>query len=229
MGAPCCPYGLYLASLGKYNACVTRISVKTNAKKSPDIRNTIVPKQAQAYTQPLLLLINLILLFNIGTALLPLVKPKDDLTDIPLTPTQRALLGLDPNVTPSSTPTTPYITPPRYPRPPTPRTGSPSSNSNSPLSRKGSPSGRQGSGSPYSPSASPMWQKAVGSSRDAVMRNSYGTPSPFGRGFGGKDASVLGAPNTPSPSPGKGASVGLNSKWLYERGRASPRSSGIYP
>jgi len=34
---------------------------------------------------------------------------------------------------------------------------------------------------------------------------------------------VFGAPSTPSPTAGRGASVGLNSKWLYEKGR---RSSG---
>ena len=73
-----------------------------------------------------------------------------------------------------------------------------------------------------------MWYKAVGGPREASRSNSYGTPSPLGRTFGGKDTSVLGVPSTPSPSAGKGASVGLNSKWLYERGRASPRSSFIY-
>lgn len=193
----------------------------------------VVPPNVQGYKQTILWLLNLVLFYNIAVALLPLVRSKDDLTDIALTPSQRALLGLDPNATPPTTPTTRYITPPRYPRSSTPRNSSPgsrsSSNGNSPLARKRSPSGgRQGSGSPYSPSASPMWQKAVGGSRDASRRHSYGSPSPLGPGLGGKDTNVLGAPSTPSPSAGRGASVGLNNRWLYERGRASPSSRGIY-
>lgn len=36
--------------------------------------------------------------------------------DIPLTPGQRALLGLDPNATPPLTPGQQYVTPPRYQR-----------------------------------------------------------------------------------------------------------------
>lgn len=229
---PCLYCGLWIASLGRYDSRYARSQTNANSAQSTEIRSTMVPKHVQAYTQPILIVLNMVLLFNIGTALLPLAKQKDNLTDIPLTPTQRALLGLDPNITPSSTPTSQYITPPRYPRSPTPRTSSPGSrsgsNSDSPLSRKENSLGRQENNSPYSPSASPMWQKAVGGSRESTRRNSYGTPSPLGRNFGGKDASVLGVPSTPSPSIGRGASVGLNSKWLYERGRASPRSSGIY-
>lgn len=56
-------------------------------------------------------------------------------------------------------------------------------------------------------------------------RSSYGSPSPLGPGLGGSvlGGSVFGAPSTPSPTAGRGASVGLNSKWLYEKGR---RDSG---
>ena len=160
-------------------------------------------------------------------ALLPLVKTNDELTDIPLTPTQRALLGLDPNATPPPTPGTKYITPPRYPRSPTPRTISPvNRNSNSfstPISQ--SPShGRQRSNSP---TASPLWQQATGNPRDPARRSSYGSPSPLGPGLGGREGSVMGVPNTPSPT-GRGATVGLNSKWLYNKGRSSPGSRSIY-
>lgn len=154
---------------------------------------------------------------------------EDNLTDIDLTPSQRALLGLDPNAAPPATPATQYITPPRYPRSSTPRNDSSGSwrgsNADSPISRQGSPSlGRQGSESPFSPSPIPMWQKAIGGSRDMVRRHSYGSPSPLGLGRGGKDASVLGVPSTPSPSTGRGSSVVLNNRWLYERGRVSPGS-----
>lgn len=170
--------------------------------------------------------------YNITLAILPLVQGRDNLIDIPLTPSQRALLGLDPNATPPMTPGTQYITPPRYPRSSTPRSGTPGSRSSSvadsPLSRKDSPSfGKQGIDSPFSPSASPLWQKAVGGARDSGRRHSYGSPSLLGPSGSGKEMSVLGAPNTPSPSTGRGASVALNSRWLYERGRASPGSRGL--
>lgn len=38
---------------------------------------------------------------------------------------------------------------------------------------------------------------------------------------------MLGAPGTPSPAAGKGAAVGLNSKWLYQKGRSA--SGSRYP
>lgn len=178
----------------------------------------------RTFTSPMLLILCLILIYNITTALLPLVKTKDDLSDIPLTPTQRALLGLDPNATPPLTPGTQYITPPRYPRSPTPRNISPASRSisNTPQSRKGSPSfGRESSDSP-----SPLWQKTIGNGRDTLRRNSYGSPSPLGPG--NNDRSILGAPNTPSPATGRGPTVGLNNKWLFDKGRASSGGRSIY-
>lgn len=164
-------------------------------------------------------------LYNIIRALLPLFKNKDELTDIPLTPTQRSLLGLDPTATPPPTPDTKYITPPRYPRSPTPRNVSPATRNNSaystPITR--SPSfGRERSDSPV---GSPWGQKSMGRTRDPARRSSYGSPSPLGPGFGGREGSILGAPSTPSPTAGRGASVGLNSKWLYNKGRSS---SGMY-
>lgn len=163
--------------------------------------------------------------YNILTALLPLVKNKDELVDIPLTPTQRSLLGLDPRATPPPTPETKYVTPPRYPHSPTPRNLSPAGRNSSaystPISR--SPSfGRERSDSPQ---GSPWGQKSFGRAREPARRSSYGSPSPLGPGFGGREGSILGAPSTPSPSTGRGASVGLNSKWLYNRGRSS---SGMY-
>lgn len=68
-----------------------------------------------------LLLLRLFLIGNIVLALRPLIpaiSSKDQITDIPLTPSQRSLLGLDPSI--SSAPASPqsagYITPPRYRR-----------------------------------------------------------------------------------------------------------------
>ena len=76
------------------------------------------------------------------------------------------------------------------------------------------------SGSPFSPIASPLLQKAMGGGMNGARRHSYGSPSPLGPG-----ASRINLPEAPgSPSPAaKAPSVGLNSKWLYDKGR---RNSG---
>lgn len=167
-------------------------------------------------------------------ALFPLIRRKDDLLDIPLTPSQRALLGLDPNATPPMTPGAQYITPPRYPRSSTPRSGTPGSRSSSqwssPLSGRGPiSSGRSGGEMSFSPSPSPLLQKAIGGvSRDLNRRHSYGSPSPLGPNLNARGMSILGAPSTPSPTAGKGTSVGLNSRWLYEKSRVSPGNRGLY-
>lgn len=186
----------------------------------------------QPLTTPLLFLIYLLGLYNIITALLPLIKNRDEITDIPLTPTQRSLLGLDPNATPPPTPGTQYITPPRYPRSPTPRNISPatrnsSSNYSTPITQ--SPSfgrEREGSNSPTANlAASPLWQKSLG--KAAARRSSYGSPSPLGPGYAGLGNGVLGTPGTPSPAAGRGATVPLNNKWLYQKGRSA--SGSRYP
>lgn len=189
-----------------------------------------IPQTFQPLTTPLFFLICLLGLYNVATALSPLAKNKDEITDIPLTPTQRSLLGLDPNATPPLTPGTQYITPPRYPRSPTPRNISPATRSTSnygtPITK--SPSfGREGSDSPTATlAASPLWQKSLGKSRDTARRSSYGSPSPLGPGYAGNN-SILGTPNTPSPTAGRGATVGLNNKWLYQKGRSA--SGSRYP
>lgn len=193
----------------------------------------ILPQTLQYYIIAFSHILSLISIFNIIMSLSPLMMKKDNLTDIALTPSQRVLLGLDPRDTPPVTPKTQYSTPPRYRHSSTPRNGSPGSrggsNHNSPLSRNASPSqGLQGNNLTGSPSASFMWQKAVGSSHDSARRHSYGSPSPLRPGLGGKEISLLGTPSTPSPSVGKGASVGLNNRWLYERGRTNSGNRGIY-
>lgn len=158
----------------------------------------------------------------------PLVKPKDNITDIPLTPSQRALLGLDPYAAPLDTPLSECITPPRYPRMSTPRSASPASRgSNSTRSASSlnvSPSfGREGSESPFSASASSIWQKSVGGSRDSLRRSSFGSPS---LGVNSMDLTAAVTPSTPSPVGGRSPSVPLNNRWLYNRGRVAPGSRG---
>ena len=201
----------------------------------------------------LFVLVCFIPVFNIVSNCFPLVRNKDDLSDIPLTPGQRRLLGLPPSSRPP-TPGSAYSTPPRFSR--TPSVGSASSRrsfSTSPASNRGSPV--LGSGSLYgtangngnngnfsgsfsgsvsgsggggfagigSPS-SPLLQKAMNGARRSSI-GSLGSPTPsFGASLG---ASSLFVPDSPSPNPaaGKRSSIGLNSKWLYEKGRER-RASG---
>lgn len=151
---------------------------------------------------------------NLATALSPLIKGKDDLSDIPLTPTQRALLGLGPASQPA-TPGSHYITPPRYSRSPTPRSRSASGSpfSDSPLSGYGNVA------TGASPSASPLFQKAMGRER---RRPSLGTPSPLAlNGPAGQSTGSL-LSSLSKPTPRKDVSVSLPSRWVYERGKSSP-------
>ena len=182
--------------------------------------------QYKTYT---LLVLRALFFINILVAFRPLLRSKDDVADIPLTPSQRSLLGLQPSNAPL-TPGGQYITPPRYSRSSTPRSdvsgraGSRSPYGGSPSNgRDGSPgsfdrslgqSQRRNSGSLYS--QSPLVQKALGGS--AARRLSFDS----GNGNNG-------LPSTPTANVGSGrASVGLNNKWLYERGRASPSSRGVF-
>ena len=199
---------------------------------------------AHPYIAYPLLLFRLLLVFNIAIAVFPLFREKDEMNDIPLTPSQRALLGLNPSSSTKhgTTPTAQFITPPRYavasttrstPRLPGSR-GSP--HGSSPLSGKGSSSGGRGSpsagrvplgsGSPFTPGGnSPMWQRAIAGSagRDSAERRkeSYASPSPLGAStsVANNGMGLVGTPGTPSPSGGRaGVSVPLNSRWLYEKG-----------
>ncbi|KAI9712384.1 MAG: hypothetical protein M1820_001597 [Bogoriella megaspora] len=162
------------------------------------------------------------LLYNVGIALSPLVMPKDDLSDIPLTPAQRKLLGLAPALSPAP-PGSQYATPPRFPRS-TPRS-SERATAGSPLSGRSSPGAGSPSGSPYSAAPSPLLQKAVNGS--ATRRLSYGTPSPLSISRVASESSLEQSklPSTPTPASANRSSVGLNNKWLYDRGRSNSRSS----
>ncbi|RYP53700.1 hypothetical protein DL768_001383 [Monosporascus sp. mg162] len=177
--------------------------------------------------------------FNIGANLFPLVRPQDDLSDIPLTPGQRRLLGLPPSSKPP-TPGSVYSTPPRFSR--TPSVGSAGSRrsfSSSPVSNRASPANGNGGslggslGGLGSPS-SPLLQKAMNGARRSSI-GSLGSPSfntSLGASFNGSlgasfNSSVFGGdiPSSPSPATGKRSSISLNNKWLYEKGRER-RSSG---
>lgn len=166
--------------------------------------------------------LQLLFTYNTIVAFLPIFRKKDDLGDIPLTPGQRKLLGLAPTSRPP-TPGSQYATPPRYSKAPTPLSGSPGSRgSYSPLSGSGS-----AAGSPFSPGASPLLQKTkAGGGLNGARRSSYGSPSPLGPGA--SRAALPETPGTPSPLAGKGASVGLNNRWLYEKGRRNSGSARLY-
>ncbi|KAF1962529.1 hypothetical protein CC80DRAFT_462693 [Byssothecium circinans] len=171
--------------------------------------------------------IRLVFLVNIIIAFLPLVRRyyPDDIADIALTPSQRQIMGLKPDIatpqTPGSAYASPnYVTPPRYQKS-TPRSSFSNQGSQSPLS--GSPNlGRSTSNSPFSSNntGSPLFQKTL--SGGSAKRSSFGGSS-MGSSFFNESSSSAG-PGTPTPGAGK-ASVGLNNKWLYEKRRESPRSS----
>lgn len=193
--------------------------------KFPSVFSKFGP--TESYPGGIYFAIQFVLFINILMAISPLLKPKDTLSDIPLTPAQRSLLGLPPTNTPP-TPGSTYATPPRYTRSPATRSvsgtplqssplgGSPLNGRGSPLgaSYSGTPSKETGRASPFSPNqVSPLLHKTFSNTR----RDSYGSGSPSQSIFG----RMGDAPGTPSPSGGSKASVPLNNKWLYDKGRTS--------
>ncbi|PSK36564.1 hypothetical protein B9Z65_1747 [Elsinoe australis] len=186
-------------------------------------------KLLNPYDEYAILVVRIFFLINFIFAFRPLLRKPDDFNDIPLTPSQRALLGLKPSNTPL-TPGSQIATPPRYSRSATPKSSaSDRGSSRSPLSgspltgrgRSGSMDrslghgNRAGSGSPYS--GSPLVREAL--TGGASRRLSFDT--------GGSSSSGL--PSTPTPSMSTSrASVGLNNKWLYERNRGSPNGRSLF-
>lgn len=183
-----------------------------------------VPASAQLYIEWAWTLVQIIPLLNIISACLPLLRRQDDLADIPLTPAQRKLLGLPPSSA-APIPDAQYSTPPRYSRTPSiaGSVGSRGSYTSSPLSGRGSPA-LQGGGSPYSPMGSPLANKGLDFSVNG-RRSSFGSQSPFAAST---STNLFSDPGSPSPSGGKRTSVGLNSKWLYERGRRTSGSTWMH-
>ncbi|KAL3481813.1 nuclear pore complex component-domain-containing protein [Aspergillus californicus] len=184
-------------------------------------RKTDIP----TYPDLSLLTIQLVFIVNIFVALYPLFRPKDEMSDIPLTPTQRALLGLNPSSTSSPTPATTYVTPPKY-RVSGSRAASPASRSGSPLSTSaGASSQRLSSGTPFSPSPSPLMHKMVpNGGRESIHRQSFGSSSPLNRSSPFKESITV--PPSPSPVTGKRGTLGMSNKWLYERNRRLSTSNG---
>ncbi|KAM5342541.1 hypothetical protein ACJ41O_013507 [Fusarium nematophilum] len=176
-----------------------------------------IPSSVRVYLSWAWFILQLIPFINIGIACLPLIRPKDDLTDIPLTSAQRKLLGLAPSSA-APTPDAKFSTPPRYSRTPSiaGSVGSRGSYNSSPLSGRGSPVVQGSTGSPL---GSPLFHKSVNSFGNG-RRSSIGSTSPFAAS---SSANLFSDSTSPSPAGGKRTSVGLNSKWLYEKGR---RSSG---
>ncbi|KAI5274819.1 hypothetical protein E4T47_02115 [Aureobasidium subglaciale] len=165
------------------------------------------------------LVVRCIPVLNIFLALMPLFRATDEMQDIALTREQRQLLGLTPQDVPLPAGSSGYVTPPRYSRSSTPRSSAQRHASGSPMSRKGSPSSfdqstlgvsKGPSGSPFS--VSPLMQKAVGGASTAR------TSSPLDNSLGSSSSGL---------ATGK-ASVSLNSKWLYERGKGSPNSRSVF-
>ena len=131
--------------------------------------------------------VRLLLLVNIAFALQPLIpyfKNKDELSDIPLTPSQRSLLGLPPSnaSTPTSVTGPNYITPPRYRR----SSGSFASSGNSTNSLSPPTTDRRSISATYASSKS-------------SSRNNLGfSPSPFSPY---RRSPLLDSQNSPSDSP----------------------------
>ncbi|KAF4120435.1 nucleoporin POM34 [Geosmithia morbida] len=200
-----------------------------------------LPASISSYTEWTWLAIQIIPVLNILAACLPLMRREDDLSDIALTSAQRELLGLPPSSA-APTPDAHYSTPPRYSRTPSVAgsVGSRASYNSSPLSGRGSPAPTlqiSGSESPFSPLGSPVYRTASGSGLDVSTnggangrRSSFGSSSLLGASTlgAGSSANLFSDPASPSPSGGKRTSVGLNSKWLYEKGRRSSGSGWMH-
>ncbi|KAH6611157.1 nuclear pore complex component [Trichoderma cornu-damae] len=218
-------------------------SVQLLAKFKVDAQ--MFPKSFRLYLGWAWFLAQLLPFVQIGMACLPLIRPKDELSDIPLTATQRKLLGLDPTAIPP-TPDAKFSTPPRYSRTPSMAgsVGSRASYGGSPLDGRGEGRGSPtsiplsqsfgGSVSQFSPIGSPLLQSVNSMS---YRRSSFGSPGSFGGSLNGSFGASFGAstssnifpdPTSPSPSGGKRTSIGLNNKWLYEKGRKSSGSAWVH-
>ncbi|KAI1194953.1 nuclear pore complex component-domain-containing protein [Nemania serpens] len=184
----------------------------------------LVPRSLSRYEPALLGLLLILPIINILKNTIPLFKGKDNLADIPLTPSQRKLLGLPPSGAPP-TPGSVFSTPPRYARTPSAQGSAVSrrSFSSSPVltrspSNQGSPTPASNGSGLASPTPNMLLQKAMLGARRSSL-GSMGSPSPL-RGSVLAGASIFSSsPESPSPSPaGKQSSVGLSNKWRYNKG-----------
>ncbi|KAM3418190.1 hypothetical protein BST61_g6393 [Cercospora zeina] len=206
---------------------------------TPNVLFLIFPTSwlAAAYPYPryAVWIFQAVMTLNIAIATLPLWRKPDACEDIPLTPQQRKLLGLPPMTRPA----TPqekeqYVTPPRFSRSNTPNSLSSSLNAtrgNSPIDSNGSfrmswsgsnslwGSPAQGNQLRRTESGNSLLGDTFNRSGGERRRLSYtalSNNSPLDiSGF-----ESIGRIETPTKE--KRASVGLNNKWLYEKGRGSP-------
>lgn len=176
----------------------------------------------EPYSTYTLYLLRLFFALNITLASLPLLRPQDPCEDIPLTPAQRHYL----NLPPMTRPATPqeqeqYVTPPRYSRSATPQSNTSSLRGNASDSPLDSSLRRSTSGSPFGGGQIQQQHRAspFGDSNRRRLSFQSTRSSPLST----SEFDAVGSISTPTKS--SKASVGLNSKWLYEKGRGSPRGS----
>ncbi|CAK7206036.1 hypothetical protein SEUCBS139899_008819 [Sporothrix eucalyptigena] len=238
-----------------YNAvALAVVFLVGNASGTPFVQlrrlaHTFAPQQ---HSSLLVMIINAVLVINMARSLLPLFRKPDTLSDIPLTPGQRKLLGLPTLKTPG-TPNAVYTTPPRYTRTPSVSgsaasmtgatrgsgsvndssfsksfTGSPISGS--PLFPKARPANggvTNGSGSPFSPTSPFQNNRKASFGSPGTLGGSTPSGAPGTAGSLFSDSTMSSLPGTPSPT-GKRLSMGLNNKWLYEKGRRSSSGTRLY-
>ncbi|KAK3351519.1 nuclear pore complex component-domain-containing protein [Neurospora tetraspora] len=211
-----------------YNSLALFLIEGLRAVLHPYFRVDFLTLSSKSYGSWIYAVLLLVPLFNIVVALLPLFRPADDLSDIPLTPSQRKLLGLPPiaKATPGATA---ISTPPKYSRTPS-MAGTPASmkTGGSALSVANNGSPGRTLNAPYSPSpVSPLFQKSTMNVPSPLGASTMSNPfassissSAFGSSTG---SSVFGeGPATPTPASGKRSnvsSVALTNKWLYEKRR----------
>jgi nucleoporin POM34 len=141
----------------------------------------------------------------------PLFSKKDEMSDIALTPSQRALLGLGPTSAPA-TPGSAYVTPPRYLRS-TSRNHSVGSSRAATVGSEGlDRSVGSGSGTPGF-GKSTVWDSPIAGS--PLARKAMGKRASLGMG------ASIGDGGSPSPIGQRNVAVGLSNKFLYQRRVAS--------
>lgn len=171
-------------------------------------------------------LVQLFLVYEMATSIMPLMRKQDAMEDIPLTPRQRQLLDLPP----MSRPATPqeqasYVTPPRYSRNVTPnsmdsllvnvRDTPLSSSRNSPLGSSLAPSGAGGRGNNVASFAMSGGNRRI--SDMSLRRESFGTSRSSPQALNELEGAGQSTKSTRS-------SMGVSSKWLYDKGKDSPGS-----
>lgn len=226
---PACRH-VYTRMVGKV-VCQTQILLEMPLRCSHTFR--VLPMSASKLVPPELIwlsyLIQLVLVANATAAIMPLLRKKDLIEDIPLTPKQRQLLDLPP-MSRSATPQeqAAYVTPPRYSRNTTPNlTDSMLVNARStPLSDRYSPLNseiaatsslvkrRNSNGSSFTPSSTRRISDI------SLRRDSYGTPRSSPQALNELEGIV-------PPVKGGRTSIGLNSKWLYDKSKDNPTSAAF--